>query len=209
MRIKDEEQIARRRDIIIAAAREIMETEGLEALSIRKLANSLHQTPGIIYHYFAGKEELQLAVVQDGYQNILRMIQESALTQTTYSDRLRCTLHSYLTGMLKQPLLYQVIMQSSLPHVQEQTAILQEDLRLRRKSIAMLCECLEGGVKHGEFQVRQTELRAQSIWCCIYGLLERIIVEQPEASYQERIIKEMLDLILDSLRPAGGKAEKK
>ena len=55
MRIKEEEQIARRRDIIIAAAREIMETEGLEALSIRKLANSLHQTPGIIYHYFAGK----------------------------------------------------------------------------------------------------------------------------------------------------------
>ena len=48
MRIKDEEQIARRRDIIIAAAREIMETEGLEALSIRKLANSLHQTPGFI-----------------------------------------------------------------------------------------------------------------------------------------------------------------
>ena len=74
MRVKDEEQIASRRALIMRAAREIMETQGMEALSIRKIAAMIQQTPGIIYHYFSGKEELMLAVVQEGYQHILCII---------------------------------------------------------------------------------------------------------------------------------------
>ena len=54
MRVKDEEQIASRRALIMRAAREIMETQGMEALSIRKIAAMIQQTPGIIYHYFSG-----------------------------------------------------------------------------------------------------------------------------------------------------------
>ena len=77
MRVKDEEQIASRRALIMRAAREIMETQGMEALSIRKIAAMIQQTPGIIYHYFSGKEELMLAVVQEGYQHILCIIQQT------------------------------------------------------------------------------------------------------------------------------------
>lgn len=81
MRVKDEEQIAARRALILRAAREIMETQGLEALSIRKIAAMLQQTPGIIYHYFSSKEELMLAVVQEGYYNILRIIQQTMASE--------------------------------------------------------------------------------------------------------------------------------
>lgn len=44
MRVKDEEQIASRRALIMRAAREIMETQGMEALSIRKIAAMIQQT---------------------------------------------------------------------------------------------------------------------------------------------------------------------
>lgn len=201
MRIKDDEQIARRREIILEAAGKIMETEGLEALSIRKIAAMIQQTPGIIYHYFSSKEELMLAVVQDGYQNILHILQKAVMSEQTPGAQLRCTLYSYLHGMLENPLLYQIIMQSKLPAVQEQTSILQENLRQNRKSIALLCECLEAGVQSKEFYVEHVELRAQSIWCCIYGLLERIILEQPAEEYRDRIIDEMVALILASVKP--------
>ena len=188
MRVKDEEQIASRRALIMRAAREIMETQGLEALSIRKIAAMIQQTPGIIYHYFSGKEELMLAVVQEGYHNILCIIQQTML-------------FGYVRGMLEDPLLYQVVMQSKLPSVQKQTAILQENLRQHRKSIAMLCTCLEEGIACGEFSVEQVELRAQGIWCCVYGLLERILIEQPVPAYRDKVIEEVLDLIMASLRP--------
>ena len=200
MRVKDEEQIAARRALILRAAREIMETQGLEALSIRKIAAMLQQTPGIIYHYFSSKEELMLAVVQEGYYNILRIIQQTMASEKTPAAQLRATLYGYICGMLEDPLLYQVILQSKLPAVQKQTAILQENLRQHRKSIAMLCTCLEEGVTCGEFRVEQVELRAQSIWCCVYGLLERILIEQPPLAYRDKVIEEMLDLIMASLQ---------
>ena len=190
MRVKDEEQIASRRALIMRAAREIMETQGMEALSIRKIAAMIQQTPGIIYHYFSGKEELMLAVVQ-----------ETMASEKSPAAQLRATLFGYVRGMLENPLLYQVVMQSKLPSVQKQTAILQENLRQHRKSIAMLCTCLEEGIACGEFSVEQVELRAQGIWCCVYGLLERILIEQPVPAYRDKVIEEVLDLIMASLRP--------
>ena len=120
MRVKDEEQIASRRALIMRAAREIMETQGMEALSIRKIA---------------------------------AMIQQTMASEKSPAAQLRATLFGYVRGMLEDPLLYQVVMQSKLPSVQKQTAILQENLRQHRKSIAMLCTCLEEGIACGEFSV--------------------------------------------------------
>lgn len=120
-----------------------------------------------------------LAVVQEGYHNILCIIQQTMASEKSPAAQLRTTLFGYVRGMLEDPLLYQVVMQSKLPSVQKQTAILQENLRQHRKSIAMLCTCLEEGIACGEFSVEQVELRAQGIWCCVYGLLERILIEQP------------------------------
>ena len=65
----------------------------------------------------------------------------------------------------------------------------------------MLCTCLEEGIACGEFSVEQVELRAQGIWCCVYGLLERILIEQPVPAYRDKVIEEVLDLIMASLRP--------
>ena len=105
MRVKDEEQIASRRALIMRAAREIMETQGMEALSIRKIAAMIQQTPGIIYHYFSGKEELMLAVVQEGYQHILCIIQQTMASEKSPAAQLRATLFGYVRGMLEDPLL--------------------------------------------------------------------------------------------------------
>ena len=142
-----------------------------------------------------------LAVVQEGYQHILCIIQQTMASEKSPAAQLRATLFGYVRGMLEDPLLYQVVMQSKLPSVQKQTAILQENLRQHRKSIAMLCTCPEEGIACGEFSVEQVELRAQGIWCCVYGLLERILIEQPVPAYRDKVIEEVLDLIMASLRP--------
>lgn len=200
MRVKDEKQIAQRRKLIMDTARDIMEQEGVEALSIRKISTMIEMTPGIIYHYFDNKDALMLAVVQEGYQNIIRILMESKRTNDAPSQQLRCTLRAYIEGMLKDALLYQVIMQSRIAQVQEATCILQEGLCEHRRSIAMLCECLEKGIACKEFACEHVELRAQSIWCCVYGVIERIIMEQPSVSFQNKIIEETLDMIMESLR---------
>lgn len=55
---------AKRREVI-ALARELIKRDGLEALSIRKLAEAAGSSTAIISHYFSGKNELLLHIYRE------------------------------------------------------------------------------------------------------------------------------------------------
>lgn len=64
-RRKLEKEIIRKK--IIDTANQILVEEGYENLSIRKIANKIEYSPGIIYHYFKDKSEIITFVVEQGY----------------------------------------------------------------------------------------------------------------------------------------------
>ena len=78
MKIKDEKQIEAKKKQILDIAETIITEEGIENLSVRKIAARLNQTPGILYHYFKDKEAVLAAIVERGYQEILAVIRETA-----------------------------------------------------------------------------------------------------------------------------------
>ena len=53
---------------IIKAAREIIGNEGVDKVSIRKIAAKIEYSPAIIYHYFGNKEE----IIE--FQNLVRKV---------------------------------------------------------------------------------------------------------------------------------------
>lgn len=200
MKIKGQQQIAYRRQQMIKEAKLILETEGIEGLSMRRLAQKLQQTPGIVYHYFKNKDELLLAIVQEGYGRIIRVIQEQAAIERPVEQKLYYTLKSYMEEMLKEPQIYQIIMQSQHPLVKENTYILFDGICQSRSSIQGLCDCIEEGVGQGIFVCSNIERRAQSIWCSMYGFLERCICEKPNKEIQQEIMEELLEMLLAGLR---------
>ena len=200
MKIKDEQQVAYRRQQMIKEAKLILQAEGIEGLSMRRLAQKLQQSPGIVYHYFKNKDELLLAIVQEGYERILHIIQEQAMIKRPVEQKLYYTLKSYLEEMLKEPQIYQIIMQSQHPLIKENTYILFDGISQSRSSIQGLCECIEEGVTKGVFICSNVERRAQSIWCCMYGFLERCICEEPAKELQQEIMEELLEMLLIGLR---------
>lgn len=66
MRIRVEEDVEKKKQEIIAAAQTLVIQHGVEVFSMRKLAEEIHMTPGILYHYFQNKEALLGAVVKAG-----------------------------------------------------------------------------------------------------------------------------------------------
>jgi AcrR family transcriptional regulator len=46
------------REDILKAARKLMNSEGVENISVRKIAGMIEYSPAIIYHYFKNKEEI-------------------------------------------------------------------------------------------------------------------------------------------------------
>jgi AcrR family transcriptional regulator len=61
-----ESQVNEGRARILKAALKIVESEGLEALSMRSLADAVEFTPGALYRYFASKDEVTEAVFGGG-----------------------------------------------------------------------------------------------------------------------------------------------
>lgn len=200
MKIKDEAQIEKRRQEILKCAEELIVAQGIEALSIRKIADAIHQTPGIIYHYFKNKDELLMEIVKDRYQHIVFLVRECFLSDNPIEVRLSQTIHAYIEEMIKEPDLYKIFMQSKHPEVLAQTQVLKAGISKERSSIAMLCQGIEQGIAEGVFSCEHVELRAQTIWCAMYGCLGRCIEEGIQEKQRTCIIDELVNMILASLR---------
>lgn len=198
MKIINLEQIEEKKRRIKDAAIDIIQEDGIDGLSIRKIAQQIEQTPGIIYHYYKDKDDILMAIVKEGYQEILYTLSQQDMHGSA-SDRLYQTLHAYIHLMLGKSDIFLILMQSKNPVISEQINLLSQDIRLSRKSIDSLCKGIEAGISEGIFHCEHVELRAQCIWCAIYGFLTRIINEKPEASLIEKLIDEELAFLLDSL----------
>ena len=57
----------RTREAILDAARQIIMAEGVEALSMRTLAEAADYSPAALYRYFSSKEEIVEAIRQEGF----------------------------------------------------------------------------------------------------------------------------------------------
>lgn len=56
------------RQSILDAARDLFTTEGYRNVSIRKIAERIEYSPAAIYSYFPGKDDIYLALAEDGFR---------------------------------------------------------------------------------------------------------------------------------------------
>jgi AcrR family transcriptional regulator len=84
-----------RRDILSVAA-DIASAEGLEGLSIGRLANELGMSKTGIFAHFGSKQQLQLATVDSARQIFLNRVVQPALKHERGARRLRAMLQSWL-----------------------------------------------------------------------------------------------------------------
>lgn len=101
-----------RRAQILAVAQELFVTEGVEATSIRRIATGAGVTPPVIYHHFADKEDLLLAVCQEFFKGLI-VATERAPTPDDQSEgpftRLRGMMRGYVTFGLENPDVYRLV----------------------------------------------------------------------------------------------------
>ncbi len=87
---------ALRRRELVAASWDVISREGLEALTLRKVAAAADCTTGRIAHYFNGREELLLAALSSAYAAAeARMVRIEQSTRSA-EDRLRGVIHEAL-----------------------------------------------------------------------------------------------------------------
>jgi AcrR family transcriptional regulator len=87
------------RDAILQRAVELASAEGLEGLTIGRLASELEMSKSGLFGHFGSKEELQLATVEAAAGRFLDQVVEPALAEREGAPRLRALCERYLSHL--------------------------------------------------------------------------------------------------------------
>src|SRR5215472_8118149 len=90
------QQASRTRQEILRRSMDIASAEGLEGLSIGRLATELQMSKTGIFAHFGSKEQLQLATVEAAAQVFLEQVVQPALTHLRGIPRLRAMLENWI-----------------------------------------------------------------------------------------------------------------
>ncbi|WP_379127017.1 TetR/AcrR family transcriptional regulator [Paenibacillus sp. sgz500958] len=193
---KKEREREEMRRLIIETAGDFIAVDGIEKLSIRKLARQIGYSPGIIYHYFEGKEEIIEQVLQKGYQEMVSGIRSAQheLPVSQPDEILKGSLLQFIRGALAQGSQYRNVMLNDSPAVLSQTSVLFKGAALERNALGMLCRTLKLYPHLQNQDETYIERTAQIIWSSAFGLIMRLSVEHDLPDEQrEALVSHYLD----------------
>jgi AcrR family transcriptional regulator len=157
---------ARTREAILEAALQIVTENGISALSIREIANKIDYSPSGLYEYFASKEEIVNALVNEGFDRLAaRLIRD--IHGETATERLLTSARAYLHFARQEPQIY-LLMFTCTPLQAISYAELSGNL-----AYYQLLQVFQEGVQSGEFrpsaEVGPMDL-AYTAWAFVHGL---------------------------------------
>ncbi|APA96128.1 TetR/AcrR family transcriptional regulator [Nocardia seriolae] len=93
---RKERERAERRQRIVDTAREIAETDGWDAVTVRKLAERIEYSQPVLYSHFAGKDAIVSAVAEVGCAELAVITRELRESADTPEAALRAVVQGYL-----------------------------------------------------------------------------------------------------------------
>ena len=100
---------ARRHDQIVAAARDLAEAEGWEAVTTRRLAELVEYSQPVLYSHFDGKAAIVRAVAIEGFAELATRLHQARSAIDEPAQSLRAVCGAYLTFAAQRPSLYQAM----------------------------------------------------------------------------------------------------
>lgn len=159
---------------IVEAARDIVSEAGLEALSMRALAERIEYSPATLYLYFRDKDELIREVVIEGFRRMGECMHAEAAQLGKGADagqQHRASGRGYARFALENTAYFRVMFE--LPTVaQMECPVTDEDLALTgEKSWTSMVQTVQRAIDTGIFSATDAERVAVIGWGMVHGLV--------------------------------------
>jgi AcrR family transcriptional regulator len=108
MAIEDRRERERtaRRQLIIATARKLAETEGWDAVTTRRLSTEIEYSQPVLYKHFRGMDQIAAAIAIDGFGELADVMRAARSEAGTAGDALTRIAHAYLDFARDNPAVY-------------------------------------------------------------------------------------------------------
>jgi AcrR family transcriptional regulator len=110
------------RAAVLAASLELIEQEGLEALSMREVARRAgvsHQAP---YHHFGDREGILVALAEEGFRRMTAEMAKALAKVEEPQERLLAAGTTYVLFALRNPAFFKVMFRSELAPIERHDA---------------------------------------------------------------------------------------
>ena len=187
------------RELILDAAQEIVEANGLAGLSAREIARRIGYSPGTIYNMFDNLDDVVLNVearVLDALDKRLADAQQEG-----EPERVVRLAHAYLTFTRERPRLWNLLFEHHLPAGTQLPAWYQQKLEGLMSQIE---RALAPHFKEGDEADLQRASRV--LWAGVHGITSLSTADKLSVVTSEtagRLIDELVDTYLAGLKARG------
>jgi AcrR family transcriptional regulator len=162
------------KNALIRAGIEILSREGIEALSLRKVAKRAGVSHTAPYAHFADKQALVAAIAAEGYKTLYEALFAAPNPQDDPLARLMATAHAYLQFALDEPDHFKITFSGVVEAEQNYPEYVEQSKRCFGLVVAVVEQCQASGL----FAASDAQLVAVSIWSCIHGFVQLWLANQ-------------------------------
>jgi AcrR family transcriptional regulator len=132
----------------LSAARNLIQEEGYEGLTLRKLAQRMECSPMALYTYFSDKQALLLALAQEGFVRLAKRLESTARRDPLAA--VRKMLLDYIAYAEENPVEYRILFMSVEPLAEVKKT--RQGMQESNPAFSALFKCVETCLKAGVLQ---------------------------------------------------------
>ena len=187
------------REQISDAARTLFAQEGFEAVTMRKIAESIEYSPTAIYLYFKDKEELLREICVQDFRQLAHHFQSIAQIQDPV-EKLRRTGLAYVDFGLTHPNHYRLMFMTPKPAAQHPDEVRLQKGNPEEDAYAFLRMIVLDCIAQGKFRAELTDAESvsQILWAGVHGLVSLHIVMCKEEWVCFRPVRELAETLIDT-----------
>jgi AcrR family transcriptional regulator len=195
-RKKRQQQKMRR--LILDSAMRLFLKEGVERITLRRIAEKIEYSPATIYLHFKNKDEILYALHSEGFEELYKQ-QQAVLAIRDPLKRLRRHGEIYLSFALERPEYYDLmfIMRNPAKKIREENS-----WEIGLRSYEFLRKNVEECMKAGALPKADADVATLSLWAHVHGIASLIIRDRcimfPE-EHLKSVVKGALDFMHDNI----------
>jgi len=152
-------------DRIAHVALSILEKEGPEAVSMRRVAQTVGITPMAIYHHFSDRQALLTTITDREFAKLLSYMQSHPL-RGTLEDRLVAVMEGYVDYSFAQPRVFDFVFSNVRPGARQ----FPKDFRARRSpTLNPIADMLAAEMERGHLKKDDVWEVAFALWAHVHG----------------------------------------
>lgn len=166
MLTRREKEIQELRQAIIDQSWKIIDEEGWQSLSIRKIADAINYSVPVIYKHFENKEAIVEYFSKEGFNKLAHVLKASVTTEVAPTEQLQQIALGYWQFASENTPYYRIMFGLGIPPCE--TINSSDEMKA---SSSIMLHAIENVLKDNQNQTVDRHLKLKTFWSMLHGFI--------------------------------------